>query len=346
MPNEKPEAPDLFFPGAPATPRTPRTPTTPRTPAAPSHTVLLSGINSAIKATLNPETPETALLANSETVGNHLRNLPEKDFREFAGKLLELRINTLIDNKEPKNPPPKNRVKAELIPFLSAHKSQALREMAPHMAARISLIENSAEVTQAPLEFIENMILLSRLYHLRGINMVNPGSDPLRINSLPLKEGRAYIINLPGKEHVQITINQGNTVITAQNGYRAILQENIVYIIGRVSAHSLPIKHSDKTFDQIWPPETAQILPGFGINTQISRGGIGLEVKQERLSIYDRVSKNSFSFQETELPQDQESIPGATKDIGSYHSAVMRNHLGDSVLGSAKWDKIEENPNN
>lgn len=222
----------------------------------------------------------------NDELGILIGNLKYNEYRELAKIFMQL---SREERKDENTDMSKARIH-RLMTFITNSSSENIRNMKDILARREKFNEK---------EIMQELVLLIRLYYLKGINILNPESDKRKANTIRARDDRDIVVRI-GLETI-MSIRKSNGVIIASyiNERNEIakwqLRDGKIYIFGRDRSDCFTVKNCSKSIKDTLGGEKC-ILVSEGIPMKIlSRVGLGAEVHGDEVSFYDRASCNAFT---------------------------------------------------
>lgn len=282
----------------------------------------------------------------NEGLGSMIGNLGYDEYRQFAGTLMQLRneeseesdhgrdrnMPSLIfegHSDAPNDRPIMKTRMQKLLDFVEANPSGNIRNMKELLEERRKFNESDIMI---------QLVLLTRLYYMRGVNMLNPDADPEKSNSLRVREDKDISVRLGQKATPLLYVGKlnGKITVTYQDmcfeWSQMPLEDGKVYVFGR-TAGSFTVNNCRRNLEGVFGEKGLVEVPGL-MERQVSRAGIAIECHGDDISFFDRASKNTLSFAWEKF--SSEGRPVAKKSgISMYYSQPYAGADGSVNLGSS-----------
>ncbi len=272
-------------------------------------------------------TPSPALEQINDGLGTLIGKLEYDEYRELAGLLMQLRVEEDSDKSFEFDGTQRMQ---KLLAFVENSKSENIRNLKDLLEERRKFGER---------DVMQQLILLTRLYYLKGVNMLNPEADPSKESSLKVRDDKDIVVKLGGKSETQVLhIGKLDGQITifyldeSDTRTQLALEPGKVYILGR-GGYSFTVKNCEKNIDQVLGQNCVR-LPGL-LNRYLSRVGIAVECVGDEVFIYDRASKNQFAFSWERFSPEGKAM-GGKAGISNYYSCPVPQDDGSVVLGNSE----------
>jgi hypothetical protein len=209
------------------------------------------------------------------------------------------------NNLEANNGPRAQTKMQRLISFVENSVDEGLRNLKPLLEAHRKFHDHDA-MTQ--------LILLTRLYYLRGVNIINPENDPEKPRGLKIADDEEISLSVGSRETPIIRFSKTGDDISVRysdlNRRTKILQlqPGKVYIFGRMGENLFTVKNCEKNIHSTLSEQGGIPVPGVLTDRKISRASIGVEIKDGEIIIYDRASKNTLILDSTKFPTGESVI--------------------------------------
>lgn len=285
----------------------------------------------------------------NEGLGVMIGNLSYDEYRQFAGIIMKLRIEEDAEKHYDRaanipslsfegwhgpsdvpnaRPIMKTRMQ-KLLDFVGAHPSENIRNMKELLEERRKFNESDIMI---------QLVLLTRLYYMRGVNMLNPEADPEKGNSLRVREDKDISVRVGDKEIPILYVGKLNGKITVTYQDESFewsqmnLEDGKTYVFGRIRG-SFTVNNCKKALEDVFGEESLVEVPGL-MERSVSRAGIAIECHGDDVSFFDRASKNTLSFAWEKF--SSEGQPVARKSgISMYYSQPLEEADGSVSLGSS-----------
>lgn len=285
-------------------------------------------------------TPSPVLEQINDGLGTLIGKLEYNEYRELAGLLMQLRVEEDADTHAERyrvipsfvfddSPRVQTRMQ-KLLDFVENSKSENIRNLKDLLQKRSKFGES---------DVMQQLILLTRLYYLKGVNMLNPEADPSKESSLKVRDDKDIVVKLGGKSETQVLhvgkLNGQITIFYVDENYlqtQLTLEPGKVYILGR-GGYSFTVKNCAKNIDQVLGQDCVR-LPGL-LHRYLSRVGIAVECIGDEVFIYDRASKNHFAFSWERFSPEGKAMGGKV-GISNYYSSPLSQEDGSVVLGDSE----------
>lgn len=296
-------------------------------------------------------TPELVRI-NGE-LGMLIQSLPYGEYRKLAGMLMLLRLQEEHGPREEKRapPPPKDRIPTFVF-VEKAHQPEVPEEKQTRMTTRMDrlielVVEKSPDKDMQKMkrlleersqfdedDIMAQLLLLTRLYYAKGVNMLNPDDGSAMIE---LRDDKDMVVSTQGGDPIIAVRKVDGKAIAQYPDERGIwneieLEDGRTYRFGR-AAENFTVKNCEGGLQQTLPNVT--VVQGMMKGT-VSRAGMGVEVRDEKVAFYDCASKNNMSFSWQKFaPNAREGTVRLRESISRYNSEAIQDKNGVSQLGSS-----------
>jgi hypothetical protein len=285
----------------------------------------------------------------NDNLGTAIGNLAYNEYRQLVGILEQLRE----EDEEEKNGKMKPRFGAapEHVPpslvFPAPLEANEKTRAQTKMQKLITFIENSPDeelrnlkpILEARWKFhdpeaMKQLTLLTRLYYLRGVNIANPENNPEKPTSLKIADDEEISLRIENNRTPIITFLKTGETISVRysdlgNKTKLLqLQPGKVYIFGRIGESPFTVKNCEKNIHTTLNEQGGLPVKGIIQDGRVSRAGIGVEIKDGGIIIYDRASRNTLILNSTKLQTGESMVFYRSVNLHEAETVV----LGSSVL--------------